>query len=555
VLVLLTAALTATPDAMGQALTSEQSQFVERIEVVARRVYLDVLDESRRPAAELTPEMLTVLEDGVVRPILEVHPRSLSDAGTGATPAPAATVRRPTAAPPPQRFVLLALDPTTLGRRAWKAAIAELGEAAESLVAAGPVDVVVLTAPPRRFLAASREAAAVRAALAEIGRSVQPLDQFYTGRARFIREVQDIFDTRRGMVGGARDPFRAAQQDIDEVNQALAAARELAGDEERMLRVSLGRLEGALAGGGRPLIAVWAAQGDPDTLAFARQLLAGRAGDVEMSTLSGSPLGVIPVLEAIWRRWAADGVTVVSWSQEGEALLAVSDTGTRHELPGHPRFSLGEQPLALAGAVAEDTGGELVRQAAEITSAMATVGGRFELVYQSDNAAPGWRDLRITVDRPGWTVRTSPRMYVAGPARIAAAGAPPVLAVELTATSRPAEQPGRELVTLPILVDLEPLRAALAADAETRIVFRVFATLPGGATVTREVEVLLHGVPAEGRLRYETSLLVPRGTSSYAVQVREAVTGAYGAAGPVEAVSGEWITTPAAPGPLASPTR
>ena len=104
------------------------------------------------------------------------------------------------------------------------------------------------------------------------------------------------------------------------------------------------------------------------------------------------------------------------------------------------------------------------------------------------------------------------------------------------AVPRTVSQPGKESVTLPVVVDLEPLRTALGPDAAASFVVRIFATPPNGRPVARDVEVRLPRLPAEGVLRYETTLVVPAGTGAFAVEVREQTVGAFGAAGPVEAI-------------------
>jgi hypothetical protein len=113
-----------------------------------------------------------------------------------------------------------------------------------------------------------------------------------------------------------------------------------------------------------------------------------------------------------------------------------------------------------------------------------------------------------------------------------------VLPVVVVPTRTGAEQADREHVALAVLVDLEPLRGRVAPETGARFTIRMFAKPPHGATMSHEVEVRSPKLPAEGKLHYEASLVVPPGTSGYAVEVREVTTGAFGAAGPVDVVPG-----------------
>jgi hypothetical protein len=425
---------------------------------------------------------------------------------------------------------VVALDPTTLGRRAWDAAIEQLSGSGEALVAIGPVDVVALATPLLRAATATRDPGEVRAALAHIAVNVVPLDRFYAGRARAVRELQKTHS------GGP-----------------LQILRELKADEERTLRDSLDRLDAALLACGRPLVAVWAAQGDPDTAGFVRSESPEGLSPALAMPFTDTPLGMLSSLEATGQRWATDGVTVVAWSRPGEALLEAAAADVRLPLRGHPRDSLGPQPLTLFETVAETTGGALAQNQAQLGAALATAGGRFELIYQTSNAAAGWRLLRVDAARPGWTVRYPPRILVSasGPEEPVVARQPIVLAVELSPMRIPSDQPGRETVRLPVLVDLMPLRDRLGLAAPARFAFRLFATPPHGATMSRAVEVKLPALPAEGKLHYEATLVVPTGTSGYAVEVSESTTGAVGAAGPVDVPPAAGVAAEAAPPPVA----
>lgn len=110
--------------------------------------------------------------------------------------------------------------------------------------------------------------------------------------------------------------------------------------------------------------------------------------------------------------------------------------------------------------------------------------------------------------------------------------APIVLDVTFRPSLRPAAAPGREQVDLAIVVGLAPLRERLGVGREARFVVRIRATTPRGTAMAREVVIRVPALPADGELRYETSLVAPEGTSGFGVEVREEASGASGAAGP-----------------------
>ena len=197
--------------------------FGERVEVIARSVYVDVLDESKRAVGAIPAGTLSLTEDGVARPVLEVRLRPAAGTGAAAPAGVVATAASGVHATPAPRFVLVALDPVTLGRQAWKTAIAHLDAAAEALVGIGPVDVVALTTPPLRAATGTTDAAAVRGALARVATSVTPLDRFYLGRFRVVRELEQVALQRSPLI------------------EAQRVLQELTNEEEPLLRDALGR--------------------------------------------------------------------------------------------------------------------------------------------------------------------------------------------------------------------------------------------------------------------------------------------------------------------------
>jgi hypothetical protein len=555
-------AVCAALPAMAQQTGETPPRLAASVEVVARSVAIDVLDAKGRPVDVVPPGSLRVLEDGVERLVLAVE-RSAAPAPAGAIAAagPASAVSAPGAPPVAETRVVVALDPLTLGPREWREATAELAGVAESLVALGPVDVVALTAPVRVLVSGARGPEAVRTALADAAASVSPLDAFYRGRLALLRDAQE----RRGAFESARSPARsqggsAAEQAAAAAAAALMAqsiervaisnaARELAAAEQRIVDEAIGRLTGAAAGVRRPAVLVWVAGGDLLPGEFVRQLLPDGfdAGDLQEIVSAGQQSAWWSALDEVWKRWAQEGLRVVAWSPSRTDNPDIGAADVRRPVENAQRIKLAIDPLALFESASSATNGALVQHAGQLTEALASVRGRFVVSYQTDAVAPGWHDLRIEVAAKGLAPRYPPRILV--PELPALPAAPPVtLAVELVPVRSSSPQPGRESVRLPVVVDLDPIRDMLPADAEARFVVRILATPPNGHTVAREVEVRLPRLPAEGWLRYETTLTVPIGTSAYAVEVREATTGAMGSAGPLDAVDADAVDTSVAEG-------
>jgi len=552
---LVAALVVGTGAALAQQESAPPQGFSTVVEVIARSVAIDVVDARGVPVTELPPGVVRVFEDGVERTVLALARRARPAAS--AAPDAGGATQQATAAPTVvASHVLVALDPTTLGPREWREATGRLAEAADALVALGPVDVVALTAPPRTFAAAVRDAGAVRSALAAATTEVAPSDGFYQPRLRFARDVQ------AAMGGGPsaflRPPGAALPAGSDEPlpgghdpaahRQALigwlrSQTQQLAAEEERTLRVALDRLREALGAVRRPTVAVWVAGGEPLSAEFVRSLLPpGEATEVDQQVLWLAQWTAFwSELDGVWRSWAEAGVRVVAWgpARVDEVDLGTADARvpitTRYE---RPRRKLSSDPLVLLAAAATATGGALVQDPAHLADLLDSVAGRFVVTYQTDRAAAGWHELRLEVDHEGWRARYPLRVLAPEPSPRPAELEPvaAVLAVQFAAERYPSDQPGRDLVKLRIVVVLDALREVLPPGSPATFAVRVFATPPGAETVVRDVDLKLAALPPAGNLLYEPSLVVPRGTSAFAVEVREKGSGAMGVAGPLDAV-------------------
>lgn len=522
------------------------AEYTARVEVVARTVMIDVLDAKGRPVDRLPAGLVTVLEDGVRRQVLEVRPVAPPPGARASAVRSESTARvaeRGSVAA--ESRVVVALDPETLGLREWRQATAELAGSAEALVALGAVDVVALSSPPRRLVTASRDATAVRRALALAGLEVAPADGFYARRYRFMREMQAMLDSVPPPRGDERaerqrkgaPPLGHHQQAV--VKWLRVETMQLAEGEQALVRAAIGRLQDAVVTAGRPLVVVWAAGCDPMPGEFVDQLFPpGFPPDERLAVVeTARSFSLMSELDEVWQAWAGDGVRVVSWSPARLEGIDHGSADARHAVPNNLLRPLAVEPLAIFQAAATTTGGVLVQHPSEIPAVLTSIRGRFEVTYQTDLTRPGWRTLHFEVAEPRWTVRAPLRVLVRAPQALPTPEPvePVSLAVELAATAVPSEEPGREAVTLPVSFDVAPMAGRLGVEGDATFLLRLYAALPGGKVLTRDIDLTWPDLPAEGELSYEASLLVPAGASSFAVEVRERTSGAVGFAGPVEA--------------------
>jgi len=524
---LLIAAWLAPAPAPGQEPAAPAASTAESIVVVARAIALDVVDAKGQPVDGVRAEDLELLEDGVPRTILELRRRE------PLVPARAESGERPATPPaegvspqPMPQGVLIALDPNLVDNFAWKDSLRSLRRAAPDLAALGPVEVAAVGVPGFEGIDAGQEPQRVVEALDRIEQDVRPLDLFYRNRERFLREARRMIAPETG--GGIYIP--RMREDI--LAWFEGATRELVETEVRMLRDAQARLAPWLARKPRPLVLVWVGGGDPTTGEFVRQFFDDTWSDSTTDAFritevaAGAARGGRQTLEKQWQAWGADGVRVVSWAPERPLVPDLGSASYRRPSSTNLQ-SLAHDPIGLFDDAARNTGGVLVRSGRQIPAALASVHGRYVLVYQTDRAEPGWRELEVRPKPRDWTVR-SPRSL---PVFAVEEDLPPELPVTLTVERSPGAQEGTEAVQLETRVEVRGLLGRVPASTPLDLALRLYVTLPSGTRVSRDARVALQSIPLDGVVLHQLGLTVPAGSSDFRVEVREAVTGARGGAG------------------------
>ena len=539
------AALAAPLLAAAQELATMTTAPPAVIHVVARRIAFDLVDRRGVPVADPGAAKVLVFEDGVPRVVLAVEPiESTQASGIAAARYAIVPVTGEPAVDGQAPRVLIALDPNVLSVSAWRESLDGLARSAEKLVALGAVDVVALTEPAQRLATALSAAGEVRDALASARGEIRPLNAFYGERLRLLRDAQE----RRGAFQPARvlepttgagavpgfdeSPARAVER-MSLVN----AVRELARNEARLVAGAMARLDEIIATLPRPLVIVWVSGGDPLPGEFVRQLLPDSTppGDVEEIVGAGQAEAAWSEIERRWRTWSRADIRVVAWSPSKTDDIDLGSTEVRRQLARTASPKLAVDPLAIFSSASTATGGVLVRTPADLDGLLTAVRGRFVVTFQSDDTRPGWHAMRLEPEDERWRAIHAPGLEAPALAPVAPPASPrwslsPALPVVLQAEREAAEAPGREKVSLTAAIDLEPLRGRLQPDEPVLLNLRIFATPAGGRTRARDLDVRLPRLPAEGTLRYETVLVVPAGAGAFAVEVREPVTRAVGAA-------------------------
>jgi len=495
----------------------------ESIVVVARAVAFDVVDSKGATVEGVRAEDLTLREDGVERTILELRRREPLGAAPdrGAAPPPVADMPAPQ--PMPQG-VLVALDPNLVDNFAWKDALRSLRKSAASIAALGPVEVVAVGVPGFEGIPCGQDPERVAAAIDRVEVEVRPLDLFYRNRERFLREA-------RRMIGAETGGIYLPRMREEILNWFDVATRELVETEVRMLRDAQARLTPWLARKARPLVLIWVAGGDPETGDFVRQFFddswSDQATDAFRITevAAGAARGGRQALERQWQSWAADGVRVVSWAP-GRPLVPDLASASYRRPSSSTLQSLARDPIGLFDDAARNTGGVLVRSGGEIPAALDSVHGRYVLVYQTDRAEPGWRQLEVTAKPRDWKVR-APRSL---PVFAVEEARPPELPVELRVGRTPGEKEGTEAIELETRVDVRTLLDRVPATTPLDLELRLFVTLPSGTRLSRDARVALSSIPLDGVALHRLGLTVPAGSRDFRVEVREATTGARGGA-------------------------
>ena len=170
-------ALTLLLPSLAAAQTTPQKPYVEKVEVNVRTVLVRITDRrGKAPSPPPGPEDLSVLEDGVPVRVLGVDPARppaleapppVSVARVAESAAPSTSA--PTSPGIPQH---LYVDTTLLEGNSVARLTATFTKSLGSVVANGPLEIVVADPQPRQFLQSTRDEQTIRKALADLAKKV-----------------------------------------------------------------------------------------------------------------------------------------------------------------------------------------------------------------------------------------------------------------------------------------------------------------------------------------------------------------------------------------------
>jgi hypothetical protein len=394
----------------------------QKIEVTAVTVLVRAEAGRGRPATDLTPEDISVTEDGREVPVLAVEPLSQLRVVPGEAPVP--TVVPPVDAAPTRKAVPVAIyvESQLAGADDIAPALSDLAERADWLTALGPVDIAVADQGVETVLEGENDPEAVRKSLKELASLPyhgHVIERIRTDYLRYIREYPERHPAREG------EQIRSSTPDNILRIRTMTTVRSAIFQEDAVLRMTMERMNDwalALPATGPRLLIVVGAGFDEDPVDFYMRFL-------EMKDPSFAAAARAEFLrynqatrvDAVGRELAAAGWLVVP--------LATRVTGrqrTASEFSGGETFQsfltdgTGEgayvrdvdfmlmDPLGAQQNLAAPSGGRVVMGDGGLDKLIAESTGWYRLTYQVARAPDGaLHEVAVTTNRPGIEVHTT----------------------------------------------------------------------------------------------------------------------------------------------------
>ncbi|MCP4201439.1 MAG: hypothetical protein GY769_05830 [bacterium] len=428
--------------------------FSERIAVTAVDLFILVRDQGGGLPADLGPDDFEVLEDGVIQPVIGVESASqapATEAHSGAPPAAKEGARKR------DWHTVIYFDQALCGRRAVKIAALNLAEQAGRLADLGLVEVTLAEESVTILQAATRDAGAVRTALARVAKKVRGQSQVAGVRRRYLRTIadQEAISSQRspGGVGGSTAPAgrpgsveslarRQAARQTDEggrqlqIRSALLQERAIIQARRDLLLSHLARYR---AKSPRALILVSDGYDvDPRDfyLAGVEERLESRLSP-ELQELAFGSLTEEMARVLVGSNWTIVGVALgelgagmaAPASESGTSVVQDAGSGQRTSSLGAARFLM-SRPLEPLLQLARDSGGELLTSEKELENAVTNLADRIRLTYQASRLPDGRiHRLQVRAKRPGlkiqaprWVGSETPEEVVLNRAQLIAQG-------------------------------------------------------------------------------------------------------------------------------------
>ncbi len=525
---------TSTPPAIPRS-----QPFVEKVEVRVRSVLVFATGPGGKPlAAPLTTADVRVLENGRSAEVLDVEPVRSAGASRFAAAPPAAT---PSAADAPKGTLqYLYVDTATINRRSMKLITDAVADHLDAILAVGPLEIVLADAAPAVFLPSTRDAPAIRRALADLAKNT-------SGKQRLL-------DLRKDALEEIRNAELAPTKSIAATN-TRAHVRSATEHEIALLRISLDRLEAWAAArpDARPGILYYANDGfDMDPIETYRNALGShdeglRNEVLQLSTEYGGE--VSKFLARVEGTLAGKGLTTVPLVLGGTTAEFASSAANmglrggaalRQVVDSAPIFFY-TRPTEPLGLVAGATGGEIVSTSSRFGAVLDHIGTAWIVTFRV-GAVPDGRPhpLAVQAARDGVVLRTTRYLLTGSPRAASLERAVRVLEgsekpsdVPVIATLAPsgnaAGQPRSGM--LRIAVNFASVRDVLGPeDAAVPLRLALAVDLGDGEPFTSAEEVDWRRDDGGDSWRFQVPLNWPSEARRVAVLVEEVSTGLAGAA-------------------------
>ncbi len=197
---------------------------MERVEVRVRSVLVFITDAKGKPlAAPPPPSDLRVTEDGKPVEVIAVEPARKAVPAPVPSSAPSSTPPGPPPRPPERGAIpqYLYLDTTAIRQRSVPRIVKSLKASLDSLLANGPLEVVVADPAPRVVLPGTLDAAAIRQALDRLPTTATGKEIIFDARRDSIQQMGNVNDSRRNTSAFRADTRAAIRQEMQLIQNSL----------------------------------------------------------------------------------------------------------------------------------------------------------------------------------------------------------------------------------------------------------------------------------------------------------------------------------------------
>ena len=493
-----------------------------------RTVLASITDAKGRPLAR-PPAIsdIRILENGKAVEVIAVEPLRRAPVSPAQAPGPAPA---PAAGPVPVRLPqYLYVDTATLQVRSVKAIASAFADNLDAVLRTGPLEIVVADPKAQVYLASTSDAAALRAALASLGR-LQGRESIQIVRRDYLQSVQD------SEMSKPRMPAQASiQEEVQLLQNALGSivtwAETLPDDQPGIVYLGTDGFDS-----------------DP-TEVYRRALTASQ--NVESSKNASQLLseygGTVTTLVAqADRALAAKGLRTVPVALGGVRAEFASSAANTHKVSSRSIAYAGNgaavtyfaRPIEPLHVIAAATGGEVVSTESTFAAEVQGTGGLYLVTFRTTAPADGTAHaLAVTSADPGIQVG-APRYLAAGTVaanaaakttKALAAAQPSNAGLDVGVTVEAIGRAGRNMQgELSVSADLASITPALEKLGAGRVRVTIAVEVPGSAPFVSHDEADLDHSGGGTMWLYEAKFRWPPEATRVAVTVEELKTGASG---------------------------